>query len=187
MIYGQYQKLGNKTLFYLLFNKIMASLLILIILIGSKILVNNLTTKLLFIDPIILSSIFWGLLLLWFIIVVVSIVMVYLQYVTYKIMITDDCLKISKGLFSKEGISLPFSRIESVDIKQSFDNQLFGVSRLIITPTNDLEEPMPPNAQAHSASDSEEEIIPVIDNILALTLQDALAQKANISKIRIQN
>jgi putative membrane protein len=187
MIYGQYQALGNKTLSYLLFSKITASLLILVLLIGSKIIVNNLSTKLLFIDQTIVSSIFWGLLLLWLIITVVSIVMIYLQYITYKIMITDDCLKISKGLFNKEEISLPFSRIESVDIKQSFDNQLFGVSRLIITPTNDLEEPMTTNTQTNRATDTEEEIIPVIDNILALALQDTLAQKANISKIRIQN
>jgi len=195
MIYGQYQKLGSKALNYMLYQKIATYLLILLIIIGLKLAINNSITKFSainspFIENILNSSlidiIFKTLILIWLLLVIVLAIIVYLQYQNYRIMVTDDCLKITRGLLNKEEISLPYSKIESVDIKQSFDNQLFGVSRLIITPTNDLDEPTPPNSKINTSPDIDEEIIPVIDNNLALELQDVLAQKANISKIKIQ-
>jgi len=195
MIYGQYQKLGSKTLNYMLYQKIAPYLLILLVIIGLKLAINNSISKFNainspFIENILNSSlidtIFKTLILIWLLLVIGLAIIVYLQYQNYKIMVTDDCLKITRGVLNKEEISLPYSKIESVVIKQSFDNQLFGVSRLIITPTNDLDEPIPPNSKINNSPKIDEEIVPIIDNDLALELQDVLAQKANISKIKIQ-
>jgi len=204
MIYGQYQKLGSKTLNYMLYQKIAPYFLILLIIISLKLVVNNsiakintinspLTENILnsslintILNSSIIDAVFKTLILILFLLVIILAIIVYLQYQNYKIMVTDDCLKITRGVLNKEEISLPYSKIESIDIKQSFDNQLFGVSRLIIIPTNDLDEPIPSNSKINNSSDADEEIIPVIDNNLALELQDVLAQKANISKIKIQ-
>jgi len=49
-----------------------------------------------------------------------------------------------------------------------------------------LDEPISPNSKTNDNPDTDDEIIPIIDNDLALELQDVLAQKANISKIKIQ-
>jgi uncharacterized membrane protein YdbT with pleckstrin-like domain len=204
MIYGQYQKLGPKTLSYMLYQKIAPCFLILLVIIGLKLVVNNsiakintinspLTENILnsslintILNSSIIDAVFKTLILIWFLLVIILAIIVYLQYQNYKIMVTDDCLKITRGVLNKEEISLPYSKIESIDIKQSFDNQLFGVSRLIITPTNDLDEPISPNSKTNDSPDTDDEIIPIIDNDLALELQDILAQKANISKIKIQ-
>ncbi len=100
----------------------------------------------------------------------------YLEYVRFKILISPNAFKITKGVLTKEEISLPYRRIQSVDIKQPILYQIFGVSRLTIETVVDDDE------ISDSKNDDSDEVLPAVDSDLALEIQHELTTRANIQK-----
>ncbi|MFH1196607.1 MAG: PH domain-containing protein [bacterium] len=99
-----------------------------------------------------------------------------------KIMLDESSLKIIKGVLNKEELRLPYRRIQSVEIKQRLLHRLLGVSRLVISTTNDADNPNNTEAQ----NESDDEVIPIIDYDLAQAIADTLTNRVEVERMQIQ-
>ena len=112
---------------------------------------------------------------------IVGIFLARLEYNTSKIMLDAYSLKITRGIFSKEEVEVPYRRIQSVDIKQSLTDRMLGVSRLVIASASDLNQP-----EGNSQIKSEDEIIPIMNSDLAQSVADALTDRAQVERMQMQ-
>lgn len=105
----------------------------------------------------------------------------WLEYSKFQFMLDDDAFKIRRGVLTAEYVSIPYRRIEAVDVRQSFLYQLMGVSRITLEMTIDTE----PESDRKPSSD--DEVMPAIDTQLALELQSELTRRSNVQKMTVQN
>jgi uncharacterized membrane protein YdbT with pleckstrin-like domain len=108
----------------------------------------------------------------------IALFIAYLNYQNYQIMLSDDSLKIKKGIFSKLEIAIPFRQIQDVDIEQSVQFRMFGLSKLIILTAGHEDE-----TEQGIDKDESEGLIPVVDQTLATQLQTELLKRADIQKV----
>ena len=95
-------------------------------------------------------------------------------------LMSDDSLKIKRGILNKVENAIPYRQIQNVDIERNFTFQMLGLSRLIILTAGHEDE-------ATKGSNESEGIIPAIDSKLAEWLQTELLKKADIQKtIQVQ-
>lgn len=176
MTEGVYQNLGPKTFIVFILKRSLIPF-VFIILIILIFIIKNMAVS---IGPFELETFFNTATLIGFICLGLSIPLAYLiahlEYTRFKVMIGIDTFNITKGVLTKEEISLPYRRIESVDIKQPFMYQILGVSRLTIETVIDREE------EGDKKMDDSDEVLPAIDKKLALEIQAELTRRANIQK-----
>lgn len=98
----------------------------------------------------------------------------WLVYVNYKFMLTEDALKIERGIFSKEEVAIPYRQIQDVDVDKPFVFRIMGLSKLII---------LTAGHEDKNAGDQSEGIIPAIDSGLADKLQAELLKRADIEVV----
>lgn len=91
---------------------------------------------------------------------------------------TEDSLKIKRGIFSKTENAIPYRQIQNVDIERDLVFQMLGLSRLIILTAGHEDEPK----GVPYGSDESEGVIPAIDQKLAEYLQTELLKRADIEK-----
>lgn len=89
--------------------------------------------------------------------------------------ITDDALKIRRGVFRKEEFAIPYRQIQNTEIERTLVQRMLGLSTFIILTA----------AQEHEATkgDAPESIIPAIDRDIAASLQDELLRRSNTQKV----
>ncbi len=176
-----YQKLGPKTFLFFIFDHIGISLLFLLATI-VVIVVQNLTSGMYFIAPY--SFIFTDLILtgfaLFLLAAIVGFLIAWIEYSRFQFMLDADTFRIRRGVLTAEYISIPYRRIEAVDVKESLIYQMFGVSRITIEMTIDTE------LESDRKSNSNDEVLPAIDRDLALTIQSELTQRSNVQKMNIE-
>jgi membrane protein YdbS with pleckstrin-like domain len=112
---------------------------------------------------------------------IIGFIIARLEYNASKIMLDAYSLKITRGIFSKEEVEIPYRRIQSVEIKQSLTDRMFGVGRLVIASTSDLDQP-----EGSSQNKSDDEIIPVMNFGLAQSVADALTDRAQVERMQMQ-
>ena len=100
----------------------------------------------------------------------------WLAYKNYKFYLSEDSLKIKRGILSKKEIAIPYRQIQDVDIERDLSYRMFGVSRLVILTAGNEEE-------KRSGDDESEGILPAIDKDLAEWLQNELLRRANVQKV----
>jgi uncharacterized membrane protein YdbT with pleckstrin-like domain len=103
-----------------------------------------------------------------------------LEYSVSKVMLDEGSLKIVRGILSKEEVSLPYRRIQSVEIKQTLLQRILGVGHLVISTTTDLEQP------SGRENEDDDEVIPLMDYPLAAAVSQALTDRAETEKMQIQ-
>ncbi|MDP1624985.1 MAG: PH domain-containing protein [bacterium] len=93
--------------------------------------------------------------------------------------LTDDALKIRRGVFRKEEFAIPYRQIQNTEIERTLTQRVLGLSTLIILTA----------AQEHELSrrDEPESIIPSIDRDRAASLQDELLKRSNTQKVSQTN
>jgi len=174
-------RLGSRTLFFFIIQRAIAGIIILVmalimaelkgILLGSDVIASFA----LIINWVILFLLSIGLLTL-----VLSVIIARLQYGISTIMIDDASLHIIQGILSKEELAIPYRRIQSVEIKQSFLYRLLGVAHMAIATTTSLEQP------SQIKSESNEEVIPTIDYQLALAIEKILTGQAEVERMEVE-
>ena len=93
-----------------------------------------------------------------------------IDYSVFRFMFTDNALKITKGIFNKEEIMIPYQKIQSINIDQKFFHQLLGICQLIIlTAGNTDQSNQSKNIKAESGC-----ILPAIDDDIARAIQNEL-------------
>jgi len=99
----------------------------------------------------------------------------WLIYENYTFSLSEDALKIKRGIFAREEIAIPYRQIQDIDIEQGFTYRMIGVSRLVILTAGHEDEKM--------ADDETEGILPAIDSALAEQLQSQLLTRANVQTV----
>jgi uncharacterized membrane protein YdbT with pleckstrin-like domain len=99
-------------------------------------------------------------------------------YVNHGFMLTDDALKIKRGLLTKIENSIPYRQIQSIDVERTLGHQMLGLSRLIIiTAGHDI-----PTTERNESIG----VLPVIDKGIAVTLQDELLKRTDVQKVAFE-
>ena len=115
----------------------------------------------------------WALFILAF---VLTFLIAYLTYVNYLFALDDDALKIRRGIIAKEEIAIPYRQIQDVDINQSISDRLWGVARLAILTAGHEE-------AKEGEEDDSEGVLPAVDRALAESLQTELLKRADVEKV----
>ncbi len=173
----QYRRLGRKTLWIFIINYLAVPIVLLIVAIGlgvangagvfAKTPAGNLSDY---------AS--WGAVAfsaLAIVIFLITLIVAWLIYINYLFMLSDDALKIRRGVFSREEIAIPYRQIQDVDIDQSFVDRIWGVARLVVLTAGHEDEPQPEGES--------EGILPVIDKKLAEQLQAELLKRTDVQRV----
>jgi uncharacterized membrane protein YdbT with pleckstrin-like domain len=173
--FSNYQKLGKRTLWLMLSEQMVPSVIIFIAAIllsiaqGSGVFSNAHFAAWSF--YIVLGA--WVLFVLAF---VITFFIAYLTYANYLFALEDNALKIKRGILAKEEIAIPYRQIQNVDIEQSFFDRVWGVARLAILTAGHEE-------IKEGKDDASEGVLPAIDRDLAGSLQTELLKRADVEKV----
>lgn len=175
---GRYYQLGNKTYWLILFEKTLPVVVLFILGFAIPFFPEN---KLFNIFPNIINSISIYIFLLAIVMLVVSIAIAFIEYETSRVMMDNATVHIVRGILSKHEISIPYRRIQSVEIKQSLLFRLLGVGRVVISTTTDID-------QDSSSFDNNynDEVIRTMDYPLACLVEKTLTNRAEIERIEIK-
>ena len=102
----------------------------------------------------------------------------WLEYDHYKILISDDSIKISRGILSEEERGIPFRRVKEATVKRNIVDQFFGVSRLILNILGD--------DNTETSIDETEIILPALEKKIALEIQDIILKKAQVEDVNME-
>jgi uncharacterized membrane protein YdbT with pleckstrin-like domain len=105
----------------------------------------------------------------------------WLIYVNYKYMLSEDSLKIIRGILNKEEIAIPYRQIQDVDIDRNLSLRMMFASRILIL-TAGNEDARGSGDDRHERGQSEG-YLPALDRDLAEWLRDELLRRANVQKV----
>lgn len=106
---------------------------------------------------------------------IVAFVSATLMYKSHGYALTDDALKIKQGFISEIEIAIPYRQIQNVSIERTFSEKTMGLSRIIISTAGHDD----PNTQF----DESRGILPAMDKIKAVELQNELLKRADVQKV----
>ena len=171
----QYEKLGGKTLALFILKRAAILLIILLLILAVSIFQGFIPEEYLLLTRLIvigLAAVF-----LFFGLLVVSLGM--LEYKHYKIIISDETIKIYRGLFSEEEIGLPFRRLKQVDIERSLMDQILGVSNLNLTILGEDD--------GNPLTHENRLLIPNLDKNIAQEIQNIILKEAEVEEINVSS
>lgn len=105
----------------------------------------------------------------------IAFLIAWLTYKNYTFMLEEDALRVARGIFGKEEITIPYRQIQDVDIERPLFFRLFGVSRLVI---------LTAGREAQEKTDESEGILPAIDKDLAEYLRGTLTKRADVEEVQ---
>lgn len=183
---GEYYDFGKKTFLFFASRRIVATVILVIVVLLLEIIrplvVSNFKPASDFNIDTIFSPVMDAMIIITIISAVFGFILARIEYKVSKIMLDESSLKIIKGVLNKEEIRLPYRRIQSVEIKQRLLHRLLGVSRLVISTTNDTDSPNNTEAQ----NESDDEVIPIIDYDLAQAIADTLTNRVEVERMQVQ-
>ena len=112
----------------------------------------------------------------------VAVFAAWLHYITYTYSLSDDALKIRKGILNKIEVSIPYRQIQNVTIERNLLFQVLGLSKLVILTAGDDE-----SSKMVSNRDLSEGVFHAIDRKKAAAMQAELLKRASIQKVVQQN
>ncbi len=167
-----YSPLGEKTLFMLILKKSAVCILLLPALVVGIIALQYVPEM--YFDTAV--YVLYGYAAIVFLIICATFFIGWLQYLRYGIVLDSEDVKIQTGLIATEQMGIPYRRIKDVNIKRSLLDQLFGVSDLVITI---LDSDMNPAKKEPII------FLPSIDQRVALDIQDAMLNRAEVEQIHV--
>lgn len=183
---GEYYDLGRKTFRFLVFRRIAAVVIFIIVIllleIAHPLIISNFKSVSNFnVDAIFYPAVD-AIAIIAIIFAIIGFMLARIEHKVSKIMLDDSSLKIVKGILNKEEMRLPYRRIQSVEIKQPLFHRLLGVSRLVISTTNDIDSPGNTEVQ----NESDDEVIQIIDYDLAQAIADMLTNRVEVERMQVQ-
>ena len=172
-----YQKLGKKTLWIFIMQRIHLAAVLLFVAIALLIFQSTQFAKMgIFGDIQAYATLgAWIASALFLITFALTVLVSWLIYANYKFYLGEDSLKIKRGILNKEEIAIPYRQIQDVDIERDLAFQMMGLSRIIILTAGHEDD--------NSKNDESEGILPAMDRALAEWLQVQLLEKANVQKV----
>jgi uncharacterized membrane protein YdbT with pleckstrin-like domain len=173
----QYHMLGPKTFWIFFLQRIHAAFILLLLTIALFVISQQsflMTQQFGNLTPYAVLGT-WICALLFVVVLAISLFVAWLIYSRYKFCLSEDSLKIKRGVLNKEEVSIPYRQIQDVDIKRDISFQMMGLSRIVIlTAGHEDEKP---------GEDDSEGILPALDKDLAEWLQTELLKRANVQKV----
>lgn len=115
---------------------------------------------------------------------IVSIIIAFIAgriaYKSWGFMVSDDALRIKRGIFTRQETAIPYRQIQNIGIESTFGQRMMGVSRLVIytaTHEDDIEK----EGEAEGLKD--DGLLPFIDSDTAVELQSELLRRANVQRV----
>jgi len=109
----------------------------------------------------------------------VGFIIAWIEYYRFRIMLSDDTFWIKRGVLTLHKISIPYSRIERVNLREPLLFQILGVSVMDIQLIYDYE--------GGDKSASDDEILPAIDKNMAHHIQSQLTNRVAMQKMHIKD
>jgi uncharacterized membrane protein YdbT with pleckstrin-like domain len=100
-----------------------------------------------------------------------------LEYMTYRYSLDQYALKIKRGILSIQETSIPYTKIQDVDIDRPFIYRLFGISRIVIL-TAGKKDP------ENTGDDSSEGVLDMLDRDVAEAMKSELIKHASVQIVR---
>jgi uncharacterized membrane protein YdbT with pleckstrin-like domain len=173
------QKLGIKVFYYYLSKKVMIGFVFLIISFIISSLREAIILKLIYIISLDISI----LLVKYFIdilfiistlFILYGVVISWIKYISFSFNLGETALSISHGLFTKKEVSIPYRQIQNINIEQTFNLKIMGISKLVILTAGNDDDGK--NGEA-------EGIFEIIDSDLAQKIKEQILVKSNIQPI----
>lgn len=114
--------------------------------------------------------------LIFFVALAVALISSWVVYKSHEYCLGEDALKIKQGVVTKREIAIPYRQIQNVNIERTFSEQMMGLSRLIILTAGE-------DNGTNDNSGGSEGILPAIDKNLAIELQSELIKRADVEKV----
>ncbi len=173
LVVGTYYKLGAKTFWLTLAERISVSVALLVI---AAVLALTLRLGLI---PEEVKGLLALAIISFFVLFFLSLIIVtfvtWLTYTHHTFSLDNDAIRIRKGILTKIETSLPYRQIQNVEVERRLLFQLLGLSKLvIITAGHDN-----PNTER----DESEGILPAIDRYIAAALQDELVRRSDVQRV----
>ena len=174
------QRLGIKVFYYYLSQKVLAGFLLLLVsffIYSSK---SGLISKMIILFPLSMASSIFNysvgiLSIISILLMVIGATISWLDYVSCDFTLDDNAFIIRRGILNKKEISIPYRQIQDIDIEQTFNNKMMGVSKLVIlTAGND-------NNDKEGESEG---IFQVIDSNIAEKMRTDILERANIQEVK---
>lgn len=89
--------------------------------------------------------------------------------------ISPDALKIRKGVFTKQETAIPYRQIQNVEVERSFNQQLCGVSKVVVVTAG--------HDDTTTDQNESKAVLETIDKELATALQEELLKRAGIERV----
>jgi len=169
----QYEKLGGKTLSLFILKRSGFLFIILIALILALVFQGLIPVD--YLD--IFQSVIWGLVIALVVFGLIVVALGLLEYKHYKIIISDETIKIYRGLFSEEEIGLPFRRIKQVNIERSLMDQILGISNINLTILGEEE--------GNPMTKGDKILISVLDKNIAEEIQNIILKESEVEEISV--
>ncbi len=174
------QKLGIRVFYYYLYQRIIAGVILLIVSSVFNSMKEAIASKLSFVIPFVMTDMIVtycsdALYILAIIVLIGGVIISWLDYISCSFTLDDFAFKITRGIFGKREISIPYRQIQDINIEQSFSNKMLGVSTLVVlTAGNDNDD----------KEGEAEGVFRVIDSRVAEQIRENILQKASIQTVK---
>ncbi len=172
-----YHRMGKKTFWIFLLERMNAAFVILILAVGLTTVAGQSSlakTPMGDLSGVAMLAA-WAAWAIFLIVFGVSFLVAWLIYANYKYCLGDDSLKIKRGILDKEEVAIPYRQIQDVDLHRDLTFQMLGLSRLDILTAGREDE--------QKDGDESEGQLPALDKDLAEWLQAELLKRANVQKV----
>lgn len=174
------QKLGIKVFYYYLSKRILGGVVLLIVsffVSSSKdLIVSKLGSFLSIENSLSIASYFiTGLFIVSILLIIFGILISWLSYISFEFTLSENSISITKGILSKKETSIPYRQIQNINIEQSFNYKMMGISKLVIlTAGNDSND---------TVGEAEGEFA-VIQSDVAEKIKGYILEKANLQVVK---
>ena len=174
------QKLGIKVFYYYLSKRISFGIILLVVSIivaFSKIsLISKLSSLISLNGAItIINYLVYILFIISVLLILGALFISWLSYINCDYTLSENALSIRRGILTKKEVSIPYRQIQNIDIEQSFNYRMMGVSKLVIlTAGNDNKD----------KEGEAEGIFEIIDSDNAKKIKEYILEKSNIQILK---
>ena len=172
------QKLGIKVFYYYLSKRVFSGIFLLVVSFIVSSMKGAVVTKMAFVISLttsltIVGYLVNGLYIVSIILILYGIVMSWINYISCEYSLDENAFSIRRGIFNKKEVFIPYRQIENINIDQTLNFKMMGVSKLTVdTAGNDNNAGKP------------EVVFDVIDSRIAVSIRDFILQRTNLEVIK---
>ena len=173
------QKLGIKVFYYYLSKRVTIGIFLLVISFIISSMKGAVVTKMDLLIPLtvsltIVGYLVSGLFIASTLLILFGIVMSFINYISCEYTLDENSISIRRGIFNKKEVFIPYRQIENINIDQTFNFKMMGVSKLTIETAG---------SDSNNGGDPEG-VFDVIDSKVANSIRETILQRTNTEVVK---